>query len=481
MSKFAALRKLSPEAGEAPTVVKKLAAAADYTADMVAHRQYQGSNPAVAAAYPTLRATMIIMLALFFLLFVLGSTVPIESAAVAKGTIVVMSNKKTVQHLEGGVIKSILVKDGDLVKEGQPLIELNNVATKANQSIVQTDLYASRVAEARLLALKDRQESMQIAPEILNDAQADSELAKTIATQQDLFVTQKESHEGKVKTLRQHNEQANEEIVGLEAQVKSADGQLALINKEEVPVQKLVDKGYAAMPQLLALQRQRAEVQGNRGQYLASIAKAKQSITETELQIANADNDFATQIADELRDVQGKISDFEEKLRATSDVVERSVITAPYEGVVTGLKYHTIGGVITPGTPIMDIVPQTDSLVVEAQVQPTDIDMLEVGQETRIMLSAYKSRSMPRLTGRVVNISADAFSAAPQQAGQAGAASYYNVRVVVDADQLGKLSTKVKLAPGMPVEVFIRTGSRSFLSYMMAPINSSLSRAFKEE
>lgn len=457
--------------------VLRFAVAADHVTEIALQPRYEGNNPAIAAAYGPLRTSLLVMLVLFFVIFILGALVPIESAAVAHGTIVVMSNKKTVQHLEGGVIREILVKDGDVVKENQPLIVLNDVAPKANQSMVSSDLATARITEARLLALRDNTDHMTISEEILKQSVSNPDIEKTIATQTSLFTIQKETHIGKVNTLKQRIEQSNEEIVGLQAQVKSAEGQLRLIAQEVGPMERLVSKGYAAKPQLLALKRQQQELEGNRGQYLAAIAKARQGVTETEMQIVNANNDFATEIADEMRDIQAKITDFEEKLRATSDVMARTIITAPYEGVVNGLKYHTIGGVITPGTPIMDIVPQSDKLIVEAQVHPTDIDVVETGMDTRIVFSAYKTRNMPRLKGKVVNVSADAFT--PQQGMQAS--SYYTARVEVDSEQLSKLDTKVKLYPGMPVEVFIHTGARSFIGYMLAPISGSLNKAFKED
>lgn len=468
---FGRLKKL-----EAHPATLRLQYAADHVVDVVSHRQYQGPNPAVAAVYAPLRISLIAMLALFFVIFVLGSLVPIDSAAIARGHIVVLSNKKTVQHLEGGIIRAILVKEGDKVKEGQPLMELSDIASKASQTIVRSELYAARVSEARLLALKQGANAMTVDKTIQEAAKANPELAKAIATQKDMFLTQRRTRNDKLKTLKQRIELYNEEITGLRAQVRSADGQLKLITQEVAPMQRLVSKGYAAKPQLLALQRRQQELEGNRGQYLAGIAKARQSITETNMQIVDMGNEFDTQNTTEMKEVQAQLADYEERLRATSDVVARTSITSPYEGIVTGLKYHTVGGVITPGSPIMDIVPQQEKLVVEAQVNPSDIDVVEPGLSTRVSFSAYKTRSLPRLGGKVTHVSADAFTtqeAVPQ--------SYYTARVEVDNEELSRLDEKVKLYPGMPIEVFINTGSRSFLGYLFAPITQSLHRAFRED
>lgn len=457
--------------------MSRLRGSIDYVIEMSLSQNYKGENPAIRAVYSPLRISLLAMLVLFVVVGGVGSTVPIESAAVASGTVVVLSNKKTVQHLEGGIIRNILVKEGDLVKEGQPLLELNDVAPKASQTIVQGEVYAARVAEARLLALKENLGAFVIPAEIQEAAKERPELQKVIATQTDLFLTQQQMRDGKIRTLNQRKEQYNEEIVGLEAQVRSADGQLSLIKQEVEPMERLVEKGFAAKPQLLAIQRKHAELVGNRGQYIASIAKAKQSITETQMQISNTENEFATQNTDELKDVQSKLADLEEKLRTATDVMSRTVIVAPYEGVVTGLKYHTVGGVIAPGTPIMEIIPQNELLIVEAQVKPSDIDMLKLGSDTKISLSAYKTRSLPRLDGKVTYLSADTSTA--QQGLEMR--SFYTARVEINAGELARVNNKVRLYPGMPVEVFIHTGSRSFLGYIFAPIVSSLYRAFKED
>lgn len=456
--------------------VKQLQQLADHVVSVSGNREYQGDNPAIKAVYSPMRYSLLIMLALFFIIFIIGSLAPIESAAVATGTISVLSNKKTVQHYEGGIIREILVKEGEQVKQGQKLIVLNDIAPKASQSVARNEWNIAKVTEARLLAHKNSDPNMQVAKAIEQAAKSNPDLAKAIATQRDLFTTQRETQDTKLQTLRQRIAQHDEEIKGLQAQVKSAEGQLALIAQEIEPTERLVEKGYAAKPQLLALQRQQEELAGNRGQYLSSIAKARQSITESELQIANLQNEFATQIADELKDAQAQIADLEEKLRATSDVLDRTVITSPYEGIVTGLQYHTVGGVISPGTAIMDIIPQKEQLIIEAQVSPGDIDVVQAGLETSIMFSAYKTRSMPRLTGKVTQVSADVF-ADPQGAQP----SHYRVKVQVNEGELDRLDQNVRLYPGMPVEVFINTGSRSFLGYLFAPVTASMHKAFRED
>lgn len=450
----------------------------DYIVRIAGNRHYRGENPAIGAAYSPLRWSLLAMLALTFITVVFGAIIPIKSAAVTKGTIVVSSHKKTVQHLEGGIIRTILVADGDTVKHGQPLIELNDTTPQSNRNIARKELAMARITEARLTALKAESNTIAINDALAKQAAEHPDIGQALISQKDTFTTQRDAQRSKLATLQQRIEEAYEEIKGDKAQVTSANRQLELIAEEIAPMKRLVGKGYASRPQLLALQRHQQELEGNKGQQLASIAKIQQSITETQLQIDTVRSEYAKQISDEMSELQAKIADYEERLRATSDVMSRTVITSPYDGIVTGMKHHTVGAVITPGEALMDIVPQDEPMIIEAHVSPSDIDVVTDGLPCRISFSAYKTRSMPRLTGKISYVAADISTSAEQ--GQP-AASFYKAKVEVDSHELARLTTAVKLYPGMPVDVFIETGSRSFLGYMLAPISSSMERAFKED
>ncbi len=459
-------------------LMHKVMAQLDGFIKLTTHRTYQGNNPAVGSVYAPLRASVIVILSITLITLIFGVAIPMESAAIANGTVVVLSKRKTIQHLEGGIIKRILVEDGQLVKEGQPLIEISDVSSKANRSIVQQELWIQRAAETRLNALHDGKEELSFPDDMKQAVDEYPELAKTLQTQRDLFETQRDLQLGKLDSLKQRIEQSREEIVGLQAQIRSAEGQLAYMNEEILSVRELLKEGLATKPRLLALERQAEELRGIRGQNMALIAKAKQTIAGAEMDVINQVNDFATQNAEELRDVRAKISDSEEKLRAVTDVMERTIVTAPTEGIVNGLKFHTVGGVVAPGAAILDIVPQNDLLVLEVQVKPIDIDVVKPGLESRIIFPAYKSRRMPIFTGKITKVSADAFS--EQQGMQT--ISYYTARVEVDGAQIKSLEHNgVNLYPGMPADVYIRTGARSFLAYLLEPITDSMERAFKEE
>lgn len=443
---------------------------------LVGSKEYTGSNPAIASIYKPYRVSIMVMLAITFITVVFGMLVPVDSAAVAQAHVAVLGNRKTVQHLEGGIVRKLLVKEGDVVSEGQPLLELSDVLPKANRSILQNQLYGEQITQARLAALRDGKETMTISPKIQTAAKNDADLARMIAEQNGLFKNQRQAYLDKHKTLSLKIDQTNEEISGLEAQVKSASGQLTFISDEIETVGKLVKKGLAVKPRLLALLREKEKLTGDRGQYTASISKAKQSINEIEVQLLNLKNEFNTQVSDELKDNHTKLADAEEKLQAASDIVDRTIVAAPTEGIVTGLKYHTEGGVIAPGAPIMDIIPQDEELVLEARINPIDIDVVTTDMEARVVFSAYRTRTLPELKGKVMMVSADSFSD-PQNA---QASAYYMARVMVDREQMQELAPQIKLYPGMPAEVYIKTGSRSFLGYLFAPITDSFRKAFKE-
>lgn len=456
--------------------LSRLIIALDQLMHVLSERKYTGSNPAIAAVYGPYRASVMMMLAILAVIIVFGALVPVESAAIAKAHVVVMSNRKTVQHLEGGIIHALLVKDGDIVKAGQPLLELSDVAPKANRAMLQNQLYAEQASEARLVALRDEKNTVLFSADAVAAAKTDPELAKMLNEQAGLFVSQRDAYRDKAKTLELRIQETRKEIDGLQAQVKSATGQIGYIDDEIKTVQEMVKKGLAPKPRLLSLQREGERLSGDKGQYLSNISKAEQSINETQVQLLNLKNEFNTQNVDQLKDTHAKVSDLQEKLRAASDVMRRTTITAPTEGIVTGLKYHTEGGVITPGAPILDIIPQTEALVLEVQVNPIDIDVVTPGLSSRVVFTAYKARALPQLNGKVTKVSADIVN--EQQGMQE--TSYYKAQVVVDPAQLKRVAPSIKLYPGMPAEVYIKTGSRSFLGYLFAPITDGMKKAFKE-
>jgi len=438
---------------------------------------YRSSNPAMAAVRAPMVVGFWVMMLLAATILIWGALVPIDSAAVAKGTVVLLSNKKTVQHLEGGIIQAILVKEGDTVTAGQPLIRLSNANADANNNLLLEQLYAARATQSRLVAERDNQQAVAFDADMVQSAKTNDDIAKAVAAQAHLFESEEGGQKAKLAVLDQRIAQSEEEISGLKSQLTSTDGQMKLYAEETNTVQVLLKKGYDTKPHLLDLQRHLDELQGNKGRYEADIAKAQQNIIETHMQTINQQKEFETKVAQDLRDAQAQIADLGNKLRSAKDVVDRTLITAPVGGIVTGLKYHTTGGVIAPGTPIMDIVPQDDLLVIEAKVKPSDISVVRNGLDARVIFTSYKTRSTPKIPGKVTQVSADTFS--DDRSMQAS--PYYTVRIEVDKHFLQSLKKPIELYPGMPAEVMIRTGSRSFLSYLFRPIADSMHSAFREE
>ncbi len=441
---------------------------------IVPRKDYQYDNPAVQAAAGPIRFGLWVFIIVFGFFILWASLAPLSSAAIASGTVVLDANKKIIDHLEGGIIAEIRVKDGDVVDEGEVLIRLSETAPRARLDIVQGQLWAAKAAEDRLIAERDMLDDIVFSPDLLEEKD-NPKVAKVMDAQERIFTSRRESIIGQTRILEQRIAQLQEEIAGLEAQDAAVNVQLELINEEIETVQTLLDKGQALKPRLLSLQRQAAQLTGQSGEYRALIARASQSISENEMAILNLSTERMNEVVAELRETQVQIGDLTERVTAARDVLERIEITAPQSGVVNGLKFHTIGGVIPPGKEIMSIVPQDDDLVVEARVKPSDIDTVRAGLVARVRLTAYSVRRVPMLEGTVERVSADSF--VDQNTGQ----KYYTARVRIDDNQIDQLTSNVELYPGMPADVQIVTGERTVLSYLTDPITSTFDKAFREQ
>lgn len=273
---------------------------------------------------------------------------------------------------------------------------------------------------------------------------------------------------------QQKTRQQEEEIVAVRSQKAAAIRQLDLVKTEMDVQERLVKQGYSARTELIILQQKAAELEGNIGAYAATISKLEQAIAETRMDSLNFKNQKITEVASELQTVQVSIADMEERIKAAENTLERTKIVAPEDGIATGLKVHTVGGVIAPGTAIVDIVPRREELIVECRIRPEDIDVVHEGLPARVRLSAYRSRKAPLLLGKVVHVSPDRFN------DPVSSQPFFLARVRLNSDQLLRLR-KVALCAGMGAEVYIVTGSRSFLAYFLTPLEESLHRSFRED
>lgn len=398
----------------------------------------------------------------------------LESAALAPGKITVDTNRKTIQHLEGGIVKKIYVHEDSQVKKGDLLIALEDTKARVSLELLREQANSLRALEARLLAERDKTTTIQFS-DALKQQQNDPKAKKIMEGQIAIFNANNQSFNDQLSILKQRIAQLEKEIESTQAQASSDNKQLKLIEEEIEAVAYLEKQKLIAKPRLLALQREEARLIGNRDENLGQVERLKQKIGETQTQTIGLKNNRQRETLKELRATQHELVDVLEREKAAADILARIQIYAPRDGRIVGLKIHTIGGVISPGAPIMDIVPSQDKLVIEARVNPLDIDIVHQGLLAKVQLSAYKQRHMPQLNGVVTRISADSIE--DPQTG----ALYYQARVTIDQEDLKKLNRNIILYPGMPAHVMIITDKRTPIEYFTAPIRDSFHRAFREE
>ncbi|PIR38687.1 MAG: hypothetical protein COV35_05870 [Alphaproteobacteria bacterium CG11_big_fil_rev_8_21_14_0_20_39_49] len=458
-------------------ILKPFAKKMDYFIKLIKGNTGKSYNPALANVRMPLIIGFTAILIFTFVTIIWGIFAPINSAVIARGSIILLSNKKTIQHLEGGIIEELLVKDGDFVKEGDVLIRLNNVAALASRDVLLSRLYVAQAELAVLTAMRDGADRVSFSDDMIKKGNYDKDMEKVISSQTALFHKRVEVQDSNLESLRQKAAHAEEQIEGLKVQKDSHSESLSLLKEHIKNVKELVKKGYDTKVRLLQLQKEEKNLEGNLGQYDAQIAQVQQTITEIRMSIKNQESDYEIKISDGLHELQSKISDITEQLNTVTDINLRTTITTPVSGVVNALKFHTVGGVIASGSPIMEIIPQDDQLIIEAHVSPSDIDVTHAGLDVNVLFTAYKSRNTPKVPGKIINVSADKVTDMYKNPTE----SYYLARVQVDKNFLENMKNKIELYPGMPVDTLILTGTRSFLSYLFNPISNSMQRAFREE
>jgi HlyD family secretion protein len=402
-----------------------------------------------------------------------GTTAVISGAVVASGYLVVDSNVKKVQHPTGGIVGELRVRDGDHVHAGDIVVRLDETITRANLAIVSKGLDELMARKARLESERDGWDTIVFPAQLVAGA-SDPDRAAAMDSERKLFNLRKTARSGQKAQLRERVAQLGEEIAGLTAQQNSKSKEISLVERELAGVRDLWSKNLVQINRLTALEREAARLDGERGQLVAAAAQAKGKVAETALQILQIDQDIASEVAKELREVDGKIGEFVERKVTAEDQLKRIDVRAPQDGTVFQLAVHTIGGVITASDPIMLIVPEADNLAVEVKVNPQDIDQLQLNQKAILRFTSFNARTTPEIEGVVTRISADIST--DQRTGQ----SYYTLRISLPPEQLQHLGD-VKLLPGMPVEAFVQTGDRTMLSYLMKPLHDQFVRAFREK
>ena len=408
-----------------------------------------------------------------------SASTDIAGAVIAPGTVVEQSSTKKVQHLSGGIVKEILVKEGSAVEAGQVLLRLDDTLPRSTLGVVQAqlDLYAARAA--RLVAERDGAATIAFPP---RSADGREPPESATAGELRLFLSRHDSRAGQHGRLRERVAQTNEEVRGLLAQQRSKEAEIGYVGEELSSVTQLYDKHLVSLARLKQLQRDQARLGGERGQLVADIAGARRKIAETELQILQLDEDFRTDVLKELRETEAKIAELRERATAAADELAHTDIRAPYAGIVYQLRVHTIGGVIGKAETVMEIAPRADPLIVAAKIAPQDIDQVETGASVRIRIAAGNRRTTPELDGRVDVVSPDVEHDPPVTAGGADPAveqRYYTALVKLggtDAAATGGL----QLLPGMPAEVYIRTQDRTPLDYLLKPLREQIAHSFRE-
>lgn len=397
---------------------------------------------------------------------------PIDSSALAPGTVAVKSHRKTVQHLDGGIVKKITAKDGDFVHVGDVLLILDDTQIKAQLEIVKGQLVTLLAMESRLVAERDGLERI-VYSDRLNSIH-DPRLVEAQAGQEQIFSARKNTHVGEISVLKKRVSQLKTKISGLKGQQQSKKELVASYKEEISDLRELLAEGFADKQRLREIERNYSRINGEIAEIESTIAGSQIQIGETQLQILQLQKQFQEEVANKLGEVQSQLYDVNERLTAFQDKVDRTVIKSPAEGNVLGMSVHTEGGVITPGTPILDIVPQDEELIIDAKVSPLDIDRVSIGLTAEVRFSAFKQALTPVVEGKVINLSAD--SLYDEQAG----ISYYQAKVELTPESYQKM-VGLELVPGMPAEVLINTGERTLFEYLVQPITNAFARAFIED
>jgi HlyD family secretion protein len=400
-----------------------------------------------------------------------AGTTELSGALIAPGSIVVDSNVKKVQHPTGGVVGELRVRDGDRVKAGDIVVRLDQTITRANLAIVTKGLAELAARKARLVSERDGSDAIDF-PDQLTSREGDPEVVQIMEGERKLFELRRSARLGQKAQLREQSGQLLEEIVGLTAQQQAKKREIVLINRELEGVRDLFKRNLVQINRLTLLEREATRLDGEEAQLMAAVAQAKGKIAEFALKIIQIDQDLSSEVAKEMREIDAKIGEFVERKLQAEDQLQRVDIRAPQDGTVFQLAVHTVGGVIATGEPIMLIVPEADSLSVEAKVNPQDIEQVKLDQRTVLRFSAFNAATTPEINGQVSRISADVSS--DQRTGQ----SFYTIRIAINPDELSRQGSK--LVPGMPVECFIQTGERTVISYLLKPFRDQLKRTFRE-
>ncbi len=401
-----------------------------------------------------------------------GTTANLAKGVSAQGIVVVEGKRKTVQHLEGGIVKEIFVRDGVKVKAGDLLVQLDGTKTQAQSNLLSIRLNTTIATLDRLSAEQKQADKLEFSAEIL--AQADNlDVAQIINVQKTLFTVRKDQLSGQASILEQRIQQLNENIQGLKSQRTASSLQLGFLNDELKRSEQLVLRKIISLSDITIKKRDKATIEGEIGRLTAEISAANVTQGEARLEILQLQKKFDQEVAQSILENREKIFELKSQIVTVDDVIKRLAILAPQDGTIIAMNVFTVGGVIPPASPILDIVPTEDNLVIDAKIGPVDIDNIYLKQAVRVRFSAFAMRSTPLVQGVVSNISPDII--VNPQTGE----SYYLAQIYIPEDELAKINENI--LPGMPTEILVETGSRTPLEYMLEPLEQTIERALNED
>lgn len=400
-------------------------------------------------------------------------TAPLASGVVASGTVSVETNRKTIQHLEGGIVSEILAKDGDIVRPGDVVLKLDPTQALGNYTYLNNRVLLLKATEARLQAESTDARQISFPDELRNSNER--AVKQAVALQQTIFDDRTHTRDGQVKILNDRIDQTTQAIDGMMQQMQAVDKKIESLSEEVNRMMPGKVSGVISANQLSQLIRAQLDMEGDKGQVVSQLAQLRQTVSETKLQIVSVNQQFVERAGGELRDNSDQLNEYSEKARVAKDVLDRMVIRAPVRGMLQNLRFHTIGGVIQPAQPVMDIIPLDDNLVVLTKISPIDVENVRVGMRAEVRFSSFSTRTTPAVFGKITVLNQDVTE--PTQANQQ---PYYEARVEVD-DTTIPSDLRKQLLPGMPADVIVATGERTFAQYVIKPLAETFYKSMREK
>ena len=418
------------------------------------------------------RRAYVLIAALVLGFFGLSALLQVGGAVVGSGEVAVESNVKTLIHPTGGILKALMVRDGDHVAKGQLLMRLDQGVSAVGAESATLGLEQLLARRARLEAERDGASSILFPPDLAT--KTDARAREAMARERQLFALRRRERDGSIALLKQRVQQYQEQIASYQAQIAAIESQMTLIEPELAGLRKLHDRQLVTINRLNEMERTAVQMKGSKAALESNIAEARAHISEANEQILNVDKQIRSDAGTQLAEVVGQLNDQQVRVATTSDTVDRSEIRAPQSGVVDKVAFTTIGSAVPPAQPLLQIVPDRDSMIVEARIRPQDVDQVRVGQAARVTFSGFNRQTTPDIPGKLIFVSPDLTS--DQRTGQ----SYYRIKVRLDADALAR-APQIALKAGMPAETFVQTGDRSILSFLLKPLLDQLRYSMRSE